>query len=86
MLFRERLKTLREAKSMTQESLASASGVSTGTIRGFEQGLRHPTFAVVQLITKALGENIGVWDGLDIEMTKKMLANTRKPKKPKKDE
>jgi DNA-binding XRE family transcriptional regulator len=40
---------------MTQERLASASGVNLWTIRGYEQGRREPNWRVAIDLAKALG-------------------------------
>lgn len=55
MTFGQRLKELRKAKKMTQESLARAAGLSVGTVRTIEQTDTEPTWATAQAIAKALG-------------------------------
>ena len=52
--FRERLIHAREARSLTQEQLAKASGVSQGAIGNYESGSRNSSRQVVSLAT-ALG-------------------------------
>ncbi len=55
MTFGEKLRELREAKGMTREGLAEASGVPFGTIHGYEIGRRAPAFASTLALAKALG-------------------------------
>jgi len=50
-----RLKELRKAARLTQQSLAQASGLAIGTIRDYEQGRREPTLDSAFKLAKALG-------------------------------
>ena len=43
-MFPERLKDLRKEKGMTQIELATALGVSSGTVAMWETGKRKPSF------------------------------------------
>ena len=57
MTFAAKLKKLREEKGLTQEDLASASGIPLGTLRDYEQGRRRsdPTLAITVRLASALG-------------------------------
>ena len=55
MTFGERLRQEREAKGLTREALAAASGVPFGTIHGYEIGRRWPSFTNVVKLAAALG-------------------------------
>jgi transcriptional regulator with XRE-family HTH domain len=55
MTFAERLHQLRDAKSLSREQLAEASGLSRGVIRDYEQGKRKPTLESAFKLAKALG-------------------------------
>jgi transcriptional regulator with XRE-family HTH domain len=74
MLFKDKLKAMRDAAGLTQEQLAERSGVPLGSIRGYEQGQRSkPSLPVAVKLARALGtvcdsfaacEDIG---GADVE-------------------
>jgi transcriptional regulator with XRE-family HTH domain len=49
------LKRIREAKGLTQEQLAEASGYSQQYLSGVEQGHRNPTIITIYEIAQALG-------------------------------
>jgi len=53
--FGERLRELRQQAGMTQEALASASGMSIGSIRNYEQDVREPYWVGVFKLAEALG-------------------------------
>ena len=53
--FGERLRDLRIQAGLTQEGLATASGLPLGSIRNYEQGQREPLWDVVFRITGAMG-------------------------------
>jgi transcriptional regulator with XRE-family HTH domain len=55
MVFGERLKTLRQAAEMSQESLARAAGLSTSAVSKLEQKLVDPSWPTVQALARALG-------------------------------
>jgi HTH-type transcriptional regulator, competence development regulator len=56
--FAKRLKKLREQRSMTQEELANAAGLSISFIRSIEQGLNAPSFESMEGIAFALGVSV----------------------------
>lgn len=77
MTFAERMKQLREGASMTQEGLATASGVPVGSVRNYEQGHRIPAFGAIVKIAAALGTDCRAFaDCSDI--------SAEEPEKPKK--
>ena len=51
----KRIVKARKAKDMSQEKLASESGIDRSHIGFIEQGRRHPTVATLHKITKVLG-------------------------------
>lgn len=54
-----KIKEIREAKGMTQESLAQSSGISRVTISGLENGTERATSTKTLLkIAKALGVTV----------------------------
>lgn len=53
-MFPERLKDLRKEKGMTQIELATALGVSSGTIAMWETGKRKPSFEMFEKLTQVL--------------------------------
>jgi transcriptional regulator with XRE-family HTH domain len=55
VLFRNALKQFREREGLTQEALAQQAGMSVGTVRNYEQGIRLPTFPQVVKLATALG-------------------------------
>jgi transcriptional regulator with XRE-family HTH domain len=55
MRFADKLKELREEASLTQAALATASGLSLGIIRDYEQGNREPAFQSLFKLCSALG-------------------------------
>lgn len=55
MLLREKLRELRERAGLTQDGLAAAAGLSLGSVRNYEQGIRIPTFPAVVKLGRALG-------------------------------
>lgn len=52
--FAKRLKELREQRSMTQEELAKASGLSVSFIRSVEQGVNAPSFESIEKLAQVL--------------------------------
>ena len=52
--FAQRLKELRQQKGMTQDELATASGLSVGFIRSIEQATHAPSFESIELLANAL--------------------------------
>ena len=55
MLFRDKLRELRESVPLTQQALADAAALPLSTLRGYEQGQRIPGFPAVVKLAKALG-------------------------------
>ncbi|MBY0512556.1 MAG: helix-turn-helix domain-containing protein [Gemmataceae bacterium] len=55
MTFGEKLRELREAKGLSRQALADASGVTFATIHGYEIGRRSPSFNNVVLLARSLG-------------------------------
>jgi transcriptional regulator with XRE-family HTH domain len=55
MTFGEKLRQVRDEKGLTREQLAAASGVSFGTIHGYEIGRRAPSLANAVRLAAALG-------------------------------
>jgi transcriptional regulator with XRE-family HTH domain len=53
--FAGRLRELREQAALTQEQLASKSGMTRDGIAHLEQGRRKPTWETVLALSKALG-------------------------------
>ncbi|WP_020469138.1 helix-turn-helix transcriptional regulator [Zavarzinella formosa] len=74
MKFAEKLREMRSKAGLSQSALARKAGVGAGTIHALEQGKRIPTFPILQMLSRALEGPMGVWDGLEIEATPKMLA------------
>lgn len=58
MHFEELIQVIRERREMlqvTQETLATLSGVGLRTLRQFESGKGNPTLSTLQKLTDALG-------------------------------
>lgn len=87
MTFGERLRELREAKGLSREALASASGVPFGTIHGYEIGRRAPSLAATLKLAKALGVECTAFADCSDVVAEVEPEQTPKPapkKKPKK--
>jgi transcriptional regulator with XRE-family HTH domain len=56
--FAKRLRELRQQKGMTQEELASESGLSISFIRSVEQGVNAPSFESLEALAKALAVEV----------------------------
>jgi transcriptional regulator with XRE-family HTH domain len=56
--FAELLKQLREKAGMTQAALSSASGLSLGVIRDYEQGKKEPALRSAFKLAEALGVSV----------------------------
>jgi DNA-binding XRE family transcriptional regulator len=64
--FSSRLKHLREKAGLTQEELASKSGLDVGTIRQLEQATRtKPLWQSVCALSRGLGMEVSVFLGTD---------------------
>lgn len=48
--FKERLKTLRQSRDLTQSSLADALNISRSAVGMYENGSREPDFETLELI------------------------------------
>lgn len=82
MTFAERLKELRVKAVMTQEALATASGVPLGTLRGYEQAKRIPGFGAIVRLAEALGTDCRAFAGCsDISEEPPAKPAKKKPKK-----
>jgi transcriptional regulator with XRE-family HTH domain len=53
--FKDKLKEVRQQRTLTQEQLAQRAGISLGNVRNYEQGLRQPSWAAVVKLSRALG-------------------------------
>jgi len=53
-----RLKELRHRAGMTQQSLATAAGLSISAVREYEQGLKEPVLSNAQRLAVALGVTV----------------------------
>jgi len=80
MLFGERLKTLREAAGLSQASLARESGVSVGSVRGYEQGRGLPSFVNAVALAAALGVSCESFRGCKDVIAERRAAG--QPAKP----
>ena len=56
--FAEKLKQIRREKNFTQEALAKAAGLATGTIQQYELGQREPSFEALCKLVSTLGIDI----------------------------
>jgi transcriptional regulator with XRE-family HTH domain len=55
----EAVRQLREERSMTQEAVAQAAGITTATLSLIERGQANPTWDTVKKIAAALGSSMG---------------------------
>ena len=67
MLFRIRLKELREQAGYSQYSLADAFGISQSTIGNWEAGKREPNFETMQRLADFFGVTVDYLLGRDTE-------------------
>ena len=65
MTFGELLRQTREARGMTRQALAAASGVPFGTLHNYEIGRRAPSFANAVQLARALGVSCEDFAGCD---------------------
>lgn len=91
MTFGEALRREREAKGLTREGLAELSGVTFGSIHGYEFGRRAPSFTNVVKLAAALGltcqafagcSDVATPDDGESEPPAKKPAPPSKPKRP----
>jgi transcriptional regulator with XRE-family HTH domain len=54
MAFQDKLRALRVAAGLTQGELAAKAGISLGSVRNLEQGIRSPSWETVQKLAVAL--------------------------------
>jgi transcriptional regulator with XRE-family HTH domain len=83
--FGEKLREIREKAEFRQEDLAESSGVPIGSLRGYEQGQREPSWSAVVKIAKALGVTCEAFSDCDDmkgegEPEKKPAKSPRKKK------
>lgn len=57
----ERIKELRKSKKVSQKELAQKTGLSIGSIQGYEQGRYNPKLEAIVKITGALGVDLKVF-------------------------
>jgi transcriptional regulator with XRE-family HTH domain len=81
--FRERLRGLRVAAGLSQESLAQAAGLSTSGVAKIEQGKVDPTWSTLLRLAQALGVSTGAFaenHGEDAVPAKRPRGRPRKAK------
>jgi len=54
-----RIKTLREARALSQEELAKRAGISCGYLARLETARQDPTLTTLETLAKALGVKVG---------------------------
>lgn len=59
--FGEKLKGLREERNLSQKELAQKTGLSIGSIQGYEQGRYNPKLEAIVKIAGALGVDLKVF-------------------------
>lgn len=69
------VKAIRECNNLSQEGFASLLGISTGTLRNWEQGRRHPEGPAMRLLQVA---------AYDLNTVRKALKSEKDPKPTKK--
>jgi|SRR5579859_223096 len=90
--FGERLKALREQAGMTQQQLASASGLNRFGVAKLEQGVGEPRWPTVLALANALGVSCEAFTGeatTRSEQGRGRSKNTHSPvkrRKPKRGE
>lgn len=55
----EAIRQLRQKRRLTQEDLAHAAGITTGTLSLIERGHANPTWGTVKGIARAAGTSMG---------------------------
>jgi len=55
----EAVRQFREKRTMTQEAVAQAAGITTATLSLIERGQANPTWDTLKKITAALGSSMG---------------------------
>lgn len=74
-MFSERLKDLRKEKGMTQIELATALGVSSGTVAMWETGKRKPSFEMFEKLTQVFDKRIDYILGTSDDPTPAKLSD-----------
>lgn len=64
------IRQLREKRGTTQEDLAHAANITTGTLSLIERGQANPTWGTVKGIAAALGVSMGELGSLSDRLTK----------------
>lgn len=64
-LFAENIRAERARQDMTQEQLASAVGISTATVVGYERGSTTPTLKTLHKLAVALDTSPNILMGWD---------------------
>lgn len=64
-VFAGRLRSLREARGMSQEDLADRAGLDRTYVSGCERGVRNPTLKSLDKLANALGVEIQALIGHD---------------------
>jgi transcriptional regulator with XRE-family HTH domain len=67
--FARRLKSLREARDLTQDELARQTGLNRFSIAKLEQGRREPNWPTVLRLARALGVDVGAFVANESEAT-----------------
>jgi transcriptional regulator with XRE-family HTH domain len=65
MTFGDKLREFRDAKGLSRQALAAASGVTFATIHGYEIGRRAPSFSNVVKLAAALGTDCSAFAGCE---------------------
>lgn len=78
MNFGESLRSRREELGLSRQSLADASGVPFGTIHGYEDGRRAPSFENVVKLAAALGVSCEAFAGC-VDVTGETAENADRP-------
>ena len=82
MMFKQRLKELREKAELSQSGLAEKAGLPVSNIKNYEQGLRMPLLPAVVKIVQALGTDCTAFaDCEDVAGEEKPKAKSKGGKK-----
>lgn len=57
--FGNKIKAIREAKSLSQEALANEADISLSQVSRIERGILNPTLSTIYTLAKALNTNPG---------------------------
>jgi len=61
--FADILRGLRRKAGLSQPRLAERAGVSVGSVRNLEQGIREPSYSTLVRLAAALGASLGDFGG-----------------------